>query len=355
MSVVLLGSTSGSVTLQEPAIAGSTVITLPATSGTMASIATVNNNGVVYANSSGQPTTTSTFVFDGTNVGIGYTSMNTTIAVNGNALFGTGTWPTNDFGRSGSRFLNTSSTEDGILASVNMQSGVGASRGGYLYLGARATTGVDGATFATIGGIRENATSGNYASALTFNTSTSAGVTTERARFNSTGALVLAGGSTSANGVGITFPATQSASTDANTLDDYEEGSWTPSFTSDGGTTGTQTNTSVWGRYIKIGRQVTVWFKWNGTLSGYTGTLQISGLPFSVGTSTDAYQYGGNFYSVSSTATASNGVNFLFFAYSGSLYPVYTTGQSGAYLFTGSSQINGLTEFYGSHTYYALA
>jgi hypothetical protein len=35
MSLVLLGSTSGSVTLQEPAVAGSTVITLPATSGTL--------------------------------------------------------------------------------------------------------------------------------------------------------------------------------------------------------------------------------------------------------------------------------------------------------------------------------
>jgi len=36
MSLVLLGSTSGSVTLQEPAVAGSTVLNLPATSGTMA-------------------------------------------------------------------------------------------------------------------------------------------------------------------------------------------------------------------------------------------------------------------------------------------------------------------------------
>jgi hypothetical protein len=35
MSIVLVGSTSGSVTLQEPAIAGSTVLTLPATSGTV--------------------------------------------------------------------------------------------------------------------------------------------------------------------------------------------------------------------------------------------------------------------------------------------------------------------------------
>lgn len=35
MSIVLVGSTSGSITLQEPAIAGSTVLDLPATSGTI--------------------------------------------------------------------------------------------------------------------------------------------------------------------------------------------------------------------------------------------------------------------------------------------------------------------------------
>jgi hypothetical protein len=35
MSIVLVGSTSGSVTLQEPAVAGTTVLTLPATSGTV--------------------------------------------------------------------------------------------------------------------------------------------------------------------------------------------------------------------------------------------------------------------------------------------------------------------------------
>jgi len=36
MSIVLLGSTSGSVTLQEPAVAGTTVFNLPATTGTVA-------------------------------------------------------------------------------------------------------------------------------------------------------------------------------------------------------------------------------------------------------------------------------------------------------------------------------
>lgn len=35
MSIVLVGSTSGSITLQEPAVAGTTVLSLPATSGTL--------------------------------------------------------------------------------------------------------------------------------------------------------------------------------------------------------------------------------------------------------------------------------------------------------------------------------
>jgi hypothetical protein len=68
------------------------------------------------------------------------------------------------------------------------------------------------------------------------------------------------------NGAGITFPATQSASSDANTLDDYEEGTWTP-------TVGTQTVVGTYassGYYTKIGRVVTVW----GTA---TGTTTISG------------------------------------------------------------------------------
>ena len=84
-AVVINGDTSGSVTLQAPAVAGSTTITLPSTSGTLASIASVNNNGVVYANSSGQPTTSTGFVFDGANVGIGTSSPANKLQVYQNA------------------------------------------------------------------------------------------------------------------------------------------------------------------------------------------------------------------------------------------------------------------------------
>jgi hypothetical protein len=88
-----------------------------------------------------------------------------------------------------------------------------------------------------------------------------------------TGALSLTRGQ-------LKFPATQNASTDANTLDDYEEGSWTPVIGGTGGTSG-QTYSSQQGRYIKAGRFV--WTVCRVTLSNkgtITTTAQIEGLPF---------------------------------------------------------------------------
>ncbi len=43
MSIILLGSTSGSVTLQEPAVAGTTTLTLPAVSGTILTTSSVGS------------------------------------------------------------------------------------------------------------------------------------------------------------------------------------------------------------------------------------------------------------------------------------------------------------------------
>jgi hypothetical protein len=87
----------------------------------------------------------------------------------------------------------------------------------------------------------------------------------------------------SASGAGITFPATQSASSDANTLDDYEEGTWTAAFVSTGGTITISTGNRT-GKYVKIGSQVTVTgvFVVN-SVSAPTGELTMSGLPFANG------------------------------------------------------------------------
>lgn len=125
----------------------------------------------------------------------------------------------------------------------------------------------------------------NAGGALKFGTSGS-----ERGQFDSSGRLLIGtAAAVSAGGVlqisnGITFPATQSACTDPNTLDDYEEGTWTPVPV---GTTtaGTVSYTSQAGVYTKIGRVVTVegYLFWNsGTGSG---NLRINGLPFTSGSS----------------------------------------------------------------------
>ena len=56
---------------------------------------------------------------------------------------------------------------------------------------------------------------------------------------------------------GVGFPATQVTSTGANVLDDYEEGTFTPSWSSDVSVSVASGN---YGHYTKIGNQVTVWF-----------------------------------------------------------------------------------------------
>ena len=80
-----------------------------------------------------------------------------------------------------------------------------------------------------------------------------------------------------ASGAGITFPAAQSASTDANTLDDYEEGTWTPVLTPN---TGTITSQSCSGSYVKIGKQVTLTFRAVITGGTVTAITSIGGFPF---------------------------------------------------------------------------
>lgn len=82
----------------------------------------------------------------------------------------------------------------------------------------------------------------------------------------------------------VRFPATQAASSDANTLDDYEEGDWTPTLTFGGGSTGITYSVQL-GKYTKIGRFVAC----SGTIvlsnkGSSTGNAVITNLPFTIGT-----------------------------------------------------------------------
>ena len=81
------------------------------------------------------------------------------------------------------------------------------------------------------------------------------------------------------SGVGVAFPATQVASSNANTLDDYEEGTFTPTI-SGATSAGAGTYTVQVGRYTKIGNTVTAHIVIAWTAHTGTGFALLSGLPF---------------------------------------------------------------------------
>ena len=70
----------------------------------------------------------------------------------------------------------------------------------------------------------------------------------------------------------------------ANALDDYEEGTWTPSLTSDGGSISVSYG-SRGGKYTKVGNIVQCSFAMRvASHSGGSGEYRVSGLPFSSST-----------------------------------------------------------------------
>ena len=102
---------------------------------------------------------------------------------------------------------------------------------------------------------------------------------------NASTAHVLTGNLAISNG--ITFPATQSASADANTLDDYEEGTFTPIAYGET-TAGTTTYVVQQGTYEKIGRLVHVEVSLQVSNMTGTGKLLLGGLPFTMASAPDA-------------------------------------------------------------------
>lgn len=94
-------------------------------------------------------------------------------------------------------------------------------------------------------------------------------------------ATETASGLVNLTGGQIKFPATQNPSSDVNTLDDYEEGTWTPTDGSGAGLT----FTVGWATYTKIGR--VVYFQtqitYPTTVSGASSA--INGLPFTASSS----------------------------------------------------------------------
>ena len=104
---------------------------------------------------------------------------------------------------------------------------------------------------------------------------------------------------------GITFPATQVASSDANTLDDYEEGTFTPTIV--GATTaGVGTYTTQAGYYTKVGNLVTASVFLGWTAHTGTGNMYFAGLPFAASSSASYHSAASISYVNNIALTASN-------------------------------------------------
>ncbi|UOF77275.1 hypothetical protein [Caudoviricetes sp.] len=111
----------------------------------------------------------------------------------------------------------------------------------------------------------------------------------------------VGGATASASGSGVSFPTSQNASTDPNTLDDYEEGTWTPA---DGSGAGLSFTGAV-GRYTKIGNVVTLFCSLTYPVTASGAPVSITGVPF-----TEAGTSG------TTKAWTNAGIDFTVFVYS---------------------------------------
>ena len=253
------------------------------------------------------------------NVVIGGATANaatfTSITDSGNLTFtGTGNRITGDFSNAtaANRVMFQSSTTNGNSWVSVLPNGTGLA--GYdAYLGADPANSTIFRMYmaADSASLRVNTTGTGSNLPMTFYTGGS-----EVARITETGGYLRMASGTG----GIQFNGDTAA---ANALDDYEEGTFTP--TAVGGTTaGTTTYTAQFAYYTKIGRQVnvTLLVAWSA-LTG-TGTLRIGNLPFTIANLTqnnpigsvlvDNLNWGGGTYIVAEGSTGNGYLILLYLA-----------------------------------------
>ena len=185
-----------------------------------------------------------------------------TVKVAVNDMLGVTSWTSPAVNSEGNMFLRATDT---LATGVGTQIGLGGKYNASSYF-----------PFAAVAGRKENATNNNVAGYLAFLTTTSGGTLTERARFNSTGNLVI-----STAGNGIDFSAnTHAAGMTSELLGWYEEGAWTPTLSFGGASVGITYGTQT-GKYTRIGNRVFFNLIIILTSQGSsTGGASISGLPF---------------------------------------------------------------------------
>jgi hypothetical protein len=125
-------------------------------------------------------------------------------------------------------------------------------------------------------------TTGDSSDELQIQTAETTAITVDsgqRTKFPTT--IGVGGATPSTSGSGISFPATASASSNVNTLDDYEEGTWTPTLKTTSTNFSSITYSSQIGDYVKIGSYIYCqFFVQIASVSGGSGNIQLTGLPF---------------------------------------------------------------------------
>lgn len=300
--LILSGSTSGTSTLKAQATAGTTTFTFPTTTGTL-------------IGSGDTGTVTSTMILDGTIVNA---DINASAAIDGTKIspaFGTqdvtglstsGAYTMSTGASIGSLVLSSMQTTAATAPALTLTRGRGSQaspailnsgdRVGDIFFRGQQDASSSAAAAAIRVEIDGTPGSSNDMPGRMFLMTSSDGTATPIARLSiSNAGIITMGGYTTgvpqfdASGVisssttvsvdAVKFPATQVASSNVNTLDDYEEGTWTPAFTPASGS-GITYSTQV-GRYTKIGNfvfaQAHLILSSLGTASG---TISIT-LPFS--------------------------------------------------------------------------
>ena len=180
----------------------------------------------------------------------------------------------------------------------------------------------------------EAGTANSNAGELVFKASNSSGALTERFRINESGNIQMA------SGLGINFGAvpTSGPSPTSSTLDDYEEGTFTPSLEFGGAATGmTFSNRS--GYYTKVGNlvsaQVLIVLTAKGTS---TGNATITGLPFTTAGTNGARECSAVYsFSMSGLNSLPMAVTDL----NGTFATLYESGASGRGNLTDANFTNG--------------
>jgi len=180
----------------------------------------------------------------------------------------------------------------------------------------------------------------------------SLGITTNTGTVISATTIGVGGATPSTSGAGITFPATPALSTDANTLDDYEEGSFTPTVLgSTNAGTFTYNTANTLGRYVKVGPLVNFQLSvQTSTGSGATGNLLVGGLPFTVRNLTNYFPSATVGFFTYATSGWQQYDQSTLLTTNGTTINLYYTGNTGS-IATDAGAINGASLLYITGSY----